>query len=988
MSKVFVSYSRKDSVVARKLIQDFKSLDLEVWVDWEDIPPAVGWLEQILQGVEGSDAFIFLVSPDSTTSEVCKVEVEHARKNHKRIIPILVRDVDPNIVVPTIRDLNWIFLREQDDFQTGLEKIKIAISIDIEWVQEHRRLQVRALEWERQKDTSLFLRGNDLRKARKMLASTEKNDPKPSHLQLVYLDFSSRDERRKTTLWVTGVVVLIVMLVLSATALSQRRQALANEAVAQEQRQLAQENEKSAVNNKELAEANQVIAEAAKADAEANQVIAEAQRSAARAQIFQSKTGGLYLSTLLALDSWLRTPSKEAEEILRNNISLLPVPIIPIKPVKQDDMIASLEISPDGISFLSASVDQSVCVGTIKSGEKQFCVESAGEVHDATFSPDGKLIATGDATGQVLILDALTGAVQNTFNYKVPIWNVNISPDGKELAVARDDGRITFIALATRKFEFELISHGSLYATAFSPDGNWMAAGSNIGTIVLWNLSTGKVVNGVPHKAEVLDIAFSPDSKKLVSGGMDNTASVIQVATGEEIFHVISEDWVEDVTFSPDGSTFVTASDDRRIRVWDAATGKERVRMLLDSFASEVQVSPNGQWVAATGYDKTVRVWNAASGTEMFQIPLNGIGNVLAFSNDGNFLISGDQKGDIDIWNISDLPKAAGYFQIDGFVSKAKFSPSGDWMAVSDDTRVWLLNAEQIADKNGLLQKPSIFNAGGFIEDLIISPDSKWIAASADIGKITLYNVTTSTRVVINRSGFHQKIAFSPDSQYLITGDSDGVVQEWDVNTGKAASTLFTDKDKGVSSLAAHTDELVVGLDDKIVFIDIASAEIKAQLDSPGDHQLVAFSPDGSLFAANNSSGQIYIWQRNGDAFTLINTLPFEQVYSMAFNKQGDQLLVGVLGNVFVLDSFTGREITKIRHVDVVNDLSFSADGRQLATVSLRAVQFWDIQQMIDSAAEDIVGAACARLTQNFDQAQWDAFFSPEPYRKMCQNLP
>ena len=49
----------------------------------------------------------------------------------------------------------------------------------------------------------------------------------------------------------------------------------------------------------------------------------EAQRSAARAQIYQSRPGELYTSTLLAIDSMRREPSDEAEEILRRNIRLL-----------------------------------------------------------------------------------------------------------------------------------------------------------------------------------------------------------------------------------------------------------------------------------------------------------------------------------------------------------------------------------------------------------------------------------------------------------------------------------------------------------------------------------------------------------------------------------------------------------------------------------------------------------------------------------------
>ena len=91
MAKLFVSYSRRDSVAARKLIESFRSIEQEVWVDWESIPPAVDWLEQIFRGIEEADAFIFMISPDSIASEVCKVEIHWAAQNNKRIIPIVLR---------------------------------------------------------------------------------------------------------------------------------------------------------------------------------------------------------------------------------------------------------------------------------------------------------------------------------------------------------------------------------------------------------------------------------------------------------------------------------------------------------------------------------------------------------------------------------------------------------------------------------------------------------------------------------------------------------------------------------------------------------------------------------------------------------------------------------------------------------------------------------------------------------------------------------
>jgi WD40 repeat protein len=984
MNKLIVSYSRKDSTVARKLIDTLKKIEFDVWVDWEDIPPAVGWLEEILRGIEESDVFVFLISPDSVASEVCNVEIGHAAKNNKRIIPIVLRDVDPKTVNPIVRDLNWIFIREQDDFNEGLEKIKVAITLDIEWVQEHRRLQVRALEWERKKDPSLLLRGNDLRSARRMLASAEKNDPKPSNLQLVYIDFSYRNETRRTTLWVAAATALLIMIVLSVTAVYQSRKASANEKLAQEQKILAQKNEKLAQKNAEIAQENADAAIKNQEIAEKNQVIAEAQRSAARAQIYQSKVGGLYISTLLALDSMRRSPSQEAEDILRKNISLLPVPIAQME---QSDIINALEISPSGDSFVTASADGTACVWELQDGKMRFCVDSPDAVEDAAFSPDGKIIATGDVSGEVMIVDAQTGELQDTFNYNIPIWDVNISPDGKSLAVARDDGRITFIALATRKFEFELLTFGGLYVTAFSPNGTWIAAGSNEGTITFWNLRDGRVLTGPSHRGEVFEIAFSPDSSKLISGGSDSFAFMTQVSNGAKLFQITNEDWVEDLTFSPDGKWFVTVSDDQRIRVWDTATGKEKIRMLQDSFLSSVEISPDGQWLATTGYDQTVRVWNAATGAEMFQIPINGDGNVLAFSKDGKYLISGDQIGEIHVWDISALPASTNYFQLESVASNVQYSPSGDWIAVSDEKQVWLLNKNQIATQSGIVQGPPILSFDAFIEEIIVSPDSKWIGVTTDEGEVVLYNVAARSKRTVEKFENVPAIVFSSDSTRLITGDFDGYVQAWDVTNGELLLDLLSNETE-IMSLASAADQLAVGLQDKLLILDVQTGDTIAVIDSPGDHQLMAFSQGGSLLAANNTSGQIYIWQKQGDVFYLLRNIPSEQATSMIFNPHGDRLLVGALNNVFVIDPFTGGEITRIRHKDTVSGMSYSVDGNTLATSSLKAIQFWDMQKMSQFHRDDLIKAACNRLTQNFDAAQWTTFFGEEPYQVLCENLP
>src|SRR5687767_2916111 len=93
MASLFISYSRKDIDSARTLTDAFKGQDLNFWIDWKDIPLTVDWRKEIQKAIEEADIFLFLLSPDSAESAVCKEELDYAVKNGKRLIPIVVRDV-------------------------------------------------------------------------------------------------------------------------------------------------------------------------------------------------------------------------------------------------------------------------------------------------------------------------------------------------------------------------------------------------------------------------------------------------------------------------------------------------------------------------------------------------------------------------------------------------------------------------------------------------------------------------------------------------------------------------------------------------------------------------------------------------------------------------------------------------------------------------------------------------------------------------------
>src|SRR3970040_2429343 len=94
MTDVFISYSRKDKDLVRALHDALKAQNRDTWVDWEDIPPTAEWLKEIFSAIEAAHTFVFVISPDSVASDMCKQEIAHAVKHNKRLVPIVRRDAE------------------------------------------------------------------------------------------------------------------------------------------------------------------------------------------------------------------------------------------------------------------------------------------------------------------------------------------------------------------------------------------------------------------------------------------------------------------------------------------------------------------------------------------------------------------------------------------------------------------------------------------------------------------------------------------------------------------------------------------------------------------------------------------------------------------------------------------------------------------------------------------------------------------------------
>jgi hypothetical protein len=70
-----------------------------------------------------------------------------------------------------------------------------------------------------------------------------------------------------------------------------------------------------------------------------------------------------------------------------------------------------------------------------------------------------------------------------------------------------------------------------------------------------------------------------------------------------------------------------------------------------------------------------------------------------------------------------------------------------------------------------------------------------------------------------------------------------------------------------------------------------------------------------------------------------------------------------------------------------VNDVSFSADGKYLATTSSTLLQIWELDKIQLVESEDLISVACSRLFENFSRPQWETFFPGDPYTPLCGTL-
>jgi WD40 repeat protein len=564
-----------------------------------------------------------------------------------------------------------------------------------------------------------------------------------------------------------------------------------------------------------------------------------------------------------------------------------------------------------------------------------------------TFSPDGKILASGSDEGEIGLW-AMPGG-RPIHRLSGHAWQTNalaFSPGGKQLASVGNDKSARVWHVLTGKQLLRLRHDGHVVAVAYSPDGKTLATASEDKTIRFWNPATGKQIRKITTRDEKFAaLAFAPNGRVLASGSWEvPTICLWEVARGDKPRRVPGhKGGVRSLTFSRDGKLLISDGWDGMIQVSDLVRGA-KIRRFGGGIQGTVEgrilvtamaLSPDGKVVAAGGHDH-IDLWNPAAGKRLRRLGPTGLIHALAFSPDGKYLAAADRKK-ARLWDLSkgeELRVGKGHVN---WLNTLAFSPDGKAIATGgDDGMVILWDAATGAPLRRLPHKQEITQVS-------FSPDGRLLATACREKTVRLWSTRTGSvkKQLGGHPGSVYELAFSPDGKILAVASGRGRIHLWDMAAQKEVRRL-TGHENWISSLifSKTGKELISGsVDNTVRLWNVATGTEIRQFDILKKMvNSLALSPDGTTVAIGYfQSKTIHLWDpATGKVIRAIEG-PKDGAVSLTFARDGKLLAVANPqgDEVRLLDVATGKEINRLcGHLERVFSIAISPNGRKLATGS------------------------------------------------------
>ncbi|KAH9598775.1 WD40 repeat [Trypanosoma melophagium] len=536
-------------------------------------------------------------------------------------------------------------------------------------------------------------------------------------------------------------------------------------------------------------------------------------------------------------------------------------------------------------------------------------------------SPSGKLVASGDQNGNLIVWQR-----QKQENEKQQQWEPREILNSKQL-----QGPVRDIAWTGDEERLVLVGDGkSTFAVAISITAN------NIGTInghsqnVLscdmrlerpYRIVTGGAdalvgfYEGVPfkfkcnvkgHTGKVTCVRYSPDMETIATVSASSDMILLDGKTAENKATIATghKGTIYAVAWSPDGSKVVTASADKSVKIFDAVTGSSISSCSLGTDVMDMQqgvvYTPQGVIAASLGGKLTCiseegDVRNILSGHQ---------GRILMLHKESNDTLISVSVERVLIWNCT-----AGGGDITGTAREVSVSSNTIIAATFSNGYLYLVSG-------GNLLRYALSDT----EPTVVSKEAKNVTALTVTANGNIILLAKNSFTIVNATG--EKIAEEKLNQF------DGI------------------------SAASHQETVVLGGDRLVKGYHIHST-VAPQLcvEFTGHHTgmiaCLAFSKDGQCVASGDASRNIFVWSAL-DGSVLYRDLVFHtlRVTSLAFAPHSNtQLFSGSMDASLILWDLNAktRRTEDAAHRGGVSAVTWAEDGTLISGGSDYCVRQWAV---------------------------------------------
>ncbi len=840
MTEAFICYAAEDRPIRDKVRISLAKHGVTTWIHDKDIYKGKDYGRAIEEGIEQADNLLFFISPLSVKSDYCLIELEHALKFNKRIIPLLIHETPVNDRPEQIRKLQYVDFTDNIqavDYDEDIDEILANFRTEEEYYHQHKVFLVQALKWSlNDHNKSFLLRGFNLNKAEAWLKIGRKlKDCQPTDLHEEFIAESQQ----------TGASLTTDVFLSYSRANSDFARKL---------------NEQLQIQGKTTWFDQESIASGADFAAEINRGIENADNF-------------LFVLTPHSIQSeYCAGEVEHAAGLGKRFITVLCDDINPEDLHPELAKVQWIDFRPDATGFSVAFGD---LINTLDTDLAHVRMHTRLQMRQQAWSQksrDKSLLLYGSE-----LREAETWLTTGADKEPLPT-----ARQQDYIVLSRHEVRrkrrtlyaaIAFLLIVT------ILAITAIIKAREANRQRLIAEEQHAEALRQRNIAEEQRAAAVKQKAIAEDNARIAEEQRLIA---DEQRHIAEAAHQEsERLKVIAEEHRNQAVNSEISL--------RLASVYRLQSKNDRLSALHESLQAGFQVTSAD--VPDYQYLDTIEALNTTFREAAEYNRLSGHGRAVRdvhISPTGDRLASTDPDGTLRIWSADGQP-LLNFQGHEGLATRLQFSRDGSQIvSVGWDQMVRLWDAD------GQLQKE--FHAhDGIIWDVKYSPDGEHIATAGKDNAIKIWDRSGSLRQTLSgHLNGVTRLSFHPHNNSLVSASWDGTIRAWDIETGQE-STLVNNPEETFTDVAFNPDGSKMATINTNKMIQIWTISTSSTMRADLAHTLTGhsayiagmdWSPDGELIVTASKDKTVKLWRSNGELLTTLEGHE-ESVNSVSFHPDG-----------------------------------------------------------------------------------------------------